>query len=124
MIAACGMNCGICSAYLRDKNKCTGCRSKENILSYCLSCKIRNCDKKKNFCFECDEFPCQKLKHLDKRYRTKYAMSMIENLENIKKLGVKKFEEVELERWKCKSCGGTINVHKGKCQMCGTIKKI
>lgn len=26
LIAPCGMNCGTCIAYLRDKNKCPGCR--------------------------------------------------------------------------------------------------
>lgn len=25
LIAPCGMNCGTCIAYLRDKNKCPGC---------------------------------------------------------------------------------------------------
>jgi hypothetical protein len=26
LVAPCGMNCGICRAYLREKNKCPGCR--------------------------------------------------------------------------------------------------
>ena len=26
LIAPCGMNCNICMAYLREKNKCPGCR--------------------------------------------------------------------------------------------------
>jgi hypothetical protein len=26
LIAPCGMNCGVCMAYLREKNKCPGCR--------------------------------------------------------------------------------------------------
>ncbi len=25
LIAACGMNCGLCIGYLRDKNSCGGC---------------------------------------------------------------------------------------------------
>ncbi len=92
-IAACGMNCGICSAYLREKNKCPGCRESDiNKPVTVLRCKIKTCSTLQNgtitFCFECDEYPCKNLKHLDKRYRTKYNMSMIENLENIKKFGV------------------------------------
>ena len=35
---------------------------------------------KVQYCYECAEFPCRSLKHLDKRYRTNYRMSMIENL--------------------------------------------
>jgi len=26
-IAACGINCGTCRAYLRERNKCRGCRA-------------------------------------------------------------------------------------------------
>jgi hypothetical protein len=86
-------------------------------------CKIKNCDFFKagaaNFCFKCDDFPCANLKHLDKRYRTKYNMSMIENLENIKLLGIRKFVESENTRWSCPKCDGIINVHKGICINCG-----
>ncbi len=71
------------------------------------------------FCFKCDDFPCTNLAHLDKRYRTKYQMSMIENLENIEKHGIRKFIENEKLRWACPKCEGTINVHKSICANCG-----
>ena len=29
LIAPCGMNCGICYGYLREKNKCPGCRKRD-----------------------------------------------------------------------------------------------
>lgn len=29
LIAPCGMNCSICMAYLREKNKCPGCRGND-----------------------------------------------------------------------------------------------
>ena len=124
LIAPCGMNCGICMAYLRDKNKCPGCRlfhKKEPVTI--ASCKIKNCatfkNRKSKFCFECEGFPCDKLNHLDKRYRTKYKMSMIENLENIKQLGVREFMKNEKIRWTCSQCGETICVHRGLCYTCG-----
>ena len=41
-------------------------------------------EKKFRYCYECDGFPCARVKRLDKRYRTKYEMSMIENLEYIR----------------------------------------
>lgn len=124
LIAPCGMNCGICMAYLRDKNKCPGCRGgNENKSKSCLNCKITNCKVfqkgKVKFCFRCENFPCVILKHLDKRYRTKYNMSMIENLEYIKEFGIKKFVENEKTRWTCPKCGGIICVHKGYCFNCG-----
>jgi hypothetical protein len=124
LIAACGMNCGICSAYLREKNKCPGCRMIVNDKSVSRSrCKIKNCNFFKagtaKFCFKCDNFPCANLRHLDKRYRTRYNTSVIQNLENIKKLGIRKFIENEKSRWACPDCGGVINVHKGMCSNCG-----
>ena len=106
LIAPCGMNCSLCRGYLRDKNKCPGCRNggKENKPKTRIQCKIKNCDQlKKNnrkYCSDkCEKFPCKRLKNLDKRYRTKYEMSMIENLNNIKQLGIRKFIKKEKKRW-------------------------
>lgn len=116
-MAPCGMNCGICMAYLRDKNKCPGCRNltKTSKIS-CLNCKIRNC--KVNFCFECQSYPCEKLKYLDKRYRNKYGMSMIENLNKIKEIGLEEFMKIENTRWICPKCGNQICIHNKKCYYC------
>ena len=124
LIAPCGMNCGICRAFLREKNRCPGCRlfNKDEPVSI-SRCRIKNCATfktgKSRFCFECAEFPCDRLKHLDKRYRTQYHMSMIENLEDIKRIGIRKFVKNEQARWTCATCGGTVCVHKGSCHGCG-----
>ena len=47
-------------------------------------------------------------------------MSMIDNLEFIKRSGIKKFVLNEEAKWTCPNCGGTICVHKGCCSDCGT----
>lgn len=127
LIAPCGMNCGICMGYLREKRKCPGCRGSDtNKSKSCVLCRIKNCPRLiKNgwkYCFSCDIMPCERLKHLDKRYRTKYGMSMVENLAGIRRLGIIKFVKNERSRWKCPKCGGTICVHRGYCYNCG--KKI
>jgi hypothetical protein len=124
LIAPCGMNCGLCAAYLRQKNRCPGCKGDNtNKPAGCVKCIIKNCQHfqngKSKYCFDCDKLPCLRLKQLDKRYRTKYHMSMIENLENIKTLGIRKFVQNEKLRWTCAECGGTICVHKGCCYNCG-----
>src|SRR3989337_763605 len=98
LIAPCGMNCGICMAFLREKNKCPSCRGPDGGKAVTvLRCKMKTCENfqkgKATFCFECDEFPCKNLKHLDKRYRIKYAMSMIENLQELKDKGMETFLE-------------------------------
>jgi hypothetical protein len=103
LIAPCGMNCAICSGFLRDKNKCPGCTSLDNEVEYSKRCIIRNCEffkeSKIRFCYACDKYPCKRLKALDKRYRTRYEMSMIKNLEYIKVNGVRKFTQKEKKRW-------------------------
>jgi len=128
LIAPCGMNCSVCMAYLRSGNKCLGCRlvdaSKPKTRT---QCKIKTCpslhEGDTGFCYQCEKFPCDRLKHLDKRYRTKYNMSMIDNLEFLKKSGIEKFIKSENKRWTCSKCNGTICVHKGYCISCGELRR-
>lgn len=125
LIAPCGMNCGICIGHLRDKNKCPGCRIMDAYeSSYGRKCFIRNCsileEKKLKFCSDkCEKYPCKRLKNLDKRYRTKYGMGMLENLENIKTSGIRSFVKREGARWKCSTCGELLSVHRDFCLKCG-----
>jgi Protein of unknown function (DUF3795) len=125
LIAPCGMNCGICYAYLREKNKCAGCRASNlNKPVTRVRCKLKTCANFKTrdakYCFDCRTYPCGNLKHLDKRYRIKYNMSMIENLDKIKRTGVRTFVKSERKQWACPECGGTICVHKQYCLKCQT----
>ena len=91
LIAPCGMNCALCMAYIGKKidiNKkgfkrmyCEGCIPRgKNCLHMAKSCELLK-NGEVRFCFECENYPCKRLKALDKRYRTKYHLSMIENLE-------------------------------------------
>lgn len=127
MIAPCGMNCGLCIGHLRKKKRCSGCNGDDvNKPQDCVQCSIKNCDEMKDhepkFCFVCDRLPCARLRQLDKRYRTKHGMSMIENLESIKQLGLEVFTTREKDRWKCPECGGVICVHKKECIYCGRLR--
>ena len=103
LIAPCGMNCNLCKAYLRDKDKCPGCRDMPKG-HYVRKCMIRNCKilkkQKLKFCSDkCEKFPCTRLKNLDKRYRKKYGMSMIDNLNYIKEKGIRNFIKEEKQKW-------------------------
>ncbi len=69
-------------------------------------------------CTGCARFPCARLAHLDKRYRTKYGMSMVENLQSIQTHGLRHFVEREESKWACPGCGATICVHKPSCLLC------
>jgi hypothetical protein len=124
LIAPCGMNCGLCVAYAREKNACPGCRGDDSVKPKTrVMCRIKNCDNiaqgKDRYCFSCDVFPCDKLNHLDVRYRTKYNMSMIENLMHMKKFGIRHFMRSEKKKWTCPGCGQLICVHKPQCLSCG-----
>jgi hypothetical protein len=126
MIAPCGMNCGTCLAFLRDKKgcyKCYGCRVDfDSKGKSCARCIIRNCDlldmTTSKFCYECEKFPCLRLKQLDKRYRTKYRTSFIENLLMIKETGINNFLAFESKRRTCPNCGSTLCVHRDNCLKC------
>lgn len=124
MIAACGMNCGICIGHLRENRPCGGCFKKddENKPKHCRSCNIVNCEflskTKSGFCYDCEQYPCTRLKNLDKRYRKNYGMSMLDNLELIKQFGLDEFIKKEEQRWLCQNCGSSLCVHRDFCLNC------
>jgi hypothetical protein len=126
LIAACGMNCGLCIGYLREKNPCGGCYKIDDKYKpkVCRNCKIINCDllaqTGSGFCYGCVKFPCTRLKTLDKRYRSNYGMSMINNLTYIKDNGLEDFLCKEQDKWKCKNCGAGLCVHRDFCLNCKT----
>lgn len=124
LIAPCGMNCGLCIGHLREKKPCGGCFKidDEHKPKVCRSCIIVNCEllaeTESGFCYDCEKFPCARLKNLDKRYRSKYGMSMLENLAHIKMHGLESFLKNEEERWKCRECGAGLSVHRDFCLSC------
>lgn len=126
LIAACGMNCGLCIGYLREKKPCGGCYKKDDLNKPCAckSCAIINCESltkiESGFCYDCYKYPCSRLKRLDNRYQTKYSMSMINNLNFIKENGMERFLENEQNRWTCDVCGSGISVHRDFCLNCKT----
>jgi hypothetical protein len=127
LIAVCGMNCGICMAYLREKNKCPGCRGSDvNKFKSVINCRIKNCKELKEnnykFCYFCKKYPCERIKHIDKRYQTKYNMSMIDNFKFIEQNGMVKFLKKERQKWSCPNCGGTLSCHRLICYKCGFKK--
>ncbi|MCG8701291.1 MAG: DUF3795 domain-containing protein [Bacteroidales bacterium] len=110
------MNCRLCRAFVREKNRCPGCRGEDDLKpQYCVNCKMVTCEERKRgqfkFCFECCQYPCKRLRQLDKRYRTKYGMSMLENLDEIKRVGIRQFIRNQKEKWICPGCGVLLCVH-------------
>ena len=64
LFAACGLNCGLCPNFhlhTNGKFKCPGCAG-EGFSEAHPSCGILSCCQCKDieFCYECEEFPCEK----------------------------------------------------------------
>ncbi len=122
-IAPCGVLCDLCIGFQREKNKCAGCNYTGNKPYHCTVCKIKECSEKMGderlLCSECSKFPCKRIKDLDKRYKTKYGESPIQNLESIRNIGTEAFIKVENEKWKCQ-CGELLCAHRDTCLNCGT----
>jgi len=130
LIAPCGMNCAICKAYLAYS---IGVPKKRGSVTHCSGCRIRNrncyikrgCTKlSKNqiqFCFQCEQMPCQKLEHLDRRYRERYSMSMVSNLRELEENGMDTFLKNQAAKFTCPKCGDVVSVHDCKCYVCNQV---
>jgi len=132
LIAPCGMDCSVCSGYLAFKHDV---KNKGIRMAYCKGCRPRDkqcaflkkrCELLSNgsikYCYECKDFPCKNLDHIDKRYQKNYRMSLIENLKVIKEEGITKLLAKQTEAWKCPKCGGVICCHNGICFVCESEK--
>jgi len=129
LIAPCGMNCGICKAYLAysrnvpykkgEVSHCTGCRARNKNCAFIK----RNCEKiRKNqiaSCHQCADMPCSNLAKIDAHYSARYGMSMVENLKTIRDKGMDAFLKSQAEKHRCPRCGDVVSVHDGKCYACG-----
>lgn len=128
LIAPCGMNCSLCISYQAmqydldqqgfNRKYCPGCIPRgENCLHMGDQCDLL-AKGLVRFCYECDHFPCKRLKSLDKRYRTMYHMSMIENLTFIQENGIEAFLNKQGAQWECPDCGAMVCCHNGLCLQC------
>ena len=117
LTAPCGKDCFNCPMYTGEENKanreaffksrnipldkfqCKGCRDNNGyceglkILGIDPNCKMYQCIQNKGveFCYECDEFPCDRLQPLsDRAERVPHALKIF-NLCLIQKHGVEKW---------------------------------
>ena len=123
LIAPCGADCGVCIGHLRTTKQCPGCvGSDEGKPKHCVACRIKHCPEKEpggGSCPACPKFPCARLRQLDKRYRTNYGTSLLDNLRRIKAGGVEAFVAAENVKWSCSGCGARLSIHRGECLECG-----
>lgn len=60
----------------------------------------------------------------ENRYRKQYALkeSPIQNLREIRELGMEAFLDHQKQRFACPECGDVLSVHTGKCRNCGYMR--
>ena len=98
-----------------------GCRPRNKQCAYLEGhCELLR-GKTIEFCFECEKYPCERLRRFDRRYRRTYGISPIENLEDIRAKSIASFLRKQREKHGCAMCGGMISVHNKKCFVCDTI---
>ncbi|MBD8347666.1 DUF3795 domain-containing protein [Dysgonomonas sp. HGC4] len=91
-VPACGVFCGGCPIYVREKKPCLGAEINslrcENCKTFHLCCQ----EKGITHCFNCEIFPCAKFKSFTKRW-LKYGQDFIENQKLLQSIGEVKFIE-------------------------------
>lgn len=124
VIAPCGLICDLCLGFQREKNRCPGCTAEGEKPLSCTKCIIVNCPEKNGdstkLCYTCSKYPCKRLKTLDKRYKTNYGESLVENFKMIEQLGLDRFIAEAESLWRCPGCGELVNVHRPVCLHCST----
>lgn len=121
MFAPCGMNCMVCYKHCDVKKPCAGCLpGDEGKPEHCRKCRIKDCIREKNLthCFACFQFPCKRIKNLEKSYNKRYQASLLENSEFVRQYGLEPFMQRQKEVYTCPKCGGIISIHDRACSEC------
>lgn len=122
MLAPCGMNCYVCYMHLKKNKPCLGCHGRDDSKpNHCRECKIKDCAVSHgvDFCFDCPSFPCVIIKRLDRSYRQRYQVSLIDGAVLLKSIGAKQYLLNEKAKWSCADCGGVVSLHDRVCSECG-----
>ena len=85
-IPPCGIFCGACPIFLREKKPCPGaaihCRERQCKGIYVCCIETRG----HRFCYECEIFPCSRLKKFAASWQ-QYGQDLIANQERLRELG-------------------------------------
>jgi hypothetical protein len=120
LIAHCGINCAVCYRFIQKANSCPGCLIGIGKKLPHPKCEIRACAIHHVIvhCYECPEFPCEKIVHLNTIYTKQYGLSLILNNYSMKNGGISRFLASERIKWECPNCHGRLSVHLPDCPYC------
>jgi len=142
----CGLYCGTCPSYLAwQKNdveqlarraryegvpveevRCDGCLS-DRVLPSCTVCNagFRQCarEKKVTWCFECNDFPCQRLRDFRDAHIVNgisHHARVIDDLQYMQEHGIEPWVEEQERAGRCPQCGEMLYWFARECSNCQT----
>jgi hypothetical protein len=133
----CGIYCGSCFvmlAYTQNRDdtippqwnikdaelKCHGCKS-DILFENCKGCSRRPCAEEKglDWCFQCDEYPCEIYKAASERYHLAHHEVAQQKIKILKEEGLDEWLKYQEKRWTCPNCGKIFSWYEKTCWNCG-----
>jgi len=98
---------------------CSGCKT-DSTAVFCTNCRMRLCarEKKLEFCFECDVFPCNELTEF-RNDNAHHHSAVFFNLTKIREAGPEAWLTAQAARWSCPECGERFGWYSETCSRCG-----
>ena len=145
LVASCGLYCGACPMYLATQENsdermesmrkqyganalkmskedllCDGCLGGGRLASFCRKCDMREsatAKTKTRRCSECAEFACSRITGFNNDGMLHHA-EVLENLRQLREMGITKWAKHEEERWQCPKCRAKISWYESECPKC------
>ena len=93
LFSLCGLNCGLCPMLL--ENYCGGCGNGNQ------SCRIAKCSLehgKVEYCYECEQYPCEKYQHIDEYDSFITHRRQKADLEKAQSIGIERYNLEQQEK--------------------------
>jgi len=121
IVGICGLYCGTCPKY---PTHCEGCLS-DRVAPHCVRCinGFRQCamEKKVTWCFQCQDFPCQRLMDFTNSHIVNgisHHAHVIEDLQYMRELGIEQWIEEQERTVHCSQCGERLYWFIRECPKC------
>jgi hypothetical protein len=144
LVGICGLYCGTCPLHLAyqendteelekisqergipiEEIRCDGCLS-DRVISFCRDCRagFRRCAEEKGvtWCFECPEFPCQRLRDFTNDHIVdgiSHHAHVIDDLRYMKEYGIEAWVGEQEKVGRCSQCGKRLYWYTRICPDC------
>lgn len=96
LFSLCGLNCSLCPMFIRGG--CSGCREGSTCYQICefAPCSIEHGNL--DYCFECDEYPCEKYDGVDLHDSLISHKNQLKDMEKAKAMGIENYRAEQMEK--------------------------